>query len=83
MKNKHTVWYEIQYKKLLVFCTNALAQLKAYLNYRNCKRVIKKELNILFVHVMFEIDIYKLLSFLSDNSFLDGGEIKFYTIYPL
>lgn len=32
---------------------------------------------------MFEIDIYKLLSFLSDNSFLDGGEIKFYTIYPL
>lgn len=32
---------------------------------------------------MFEIDIYKLLSFLSDNSFLDRGEIKFYTIYPL
>lgn len=28
------------------------------------------------------MDIYKLLSSFSDNSFLDAEEIKFYTTYP-
>lgn len=34
------------------------------------------------VCIILEIDIYELLSFFSDNSFLDAEEIKFYTIYP-